>query len=507
MKPIASTLLACCLLTSGWFAGTGAALARNSAAPQPGADRIVLRVPDTVRTRTHTFVGTVPPGSRVTVNGEPVHVYKTGSFGYKATLREGDNTFAIESTGPGGTRSQTLRIYCDLTPRPAPQAPAGTTPSIREASLTVRTLPDAYLNYGNGTDRLGGAKINFIDKDILLRVTGENDNLYRVRLSDNRYAFIPKECTEPVTQPSADPSEPCLTGSWSVSNTGTTDRLSISLDARRPYIVREETRPRRLVLDLFGVQSNTNWLTQYPGLAAIRDVQFEQTGSDVLRVIIHLKQASSWGYAVRYEGSRLLVDIRHRPAGFALRNLTIGVDAGHGGTASGAVSAAGYKEKDLTLAMAHTLAGMLRSQGARVVLTRSADTDVSMAERKKILRDNNVDLLISIHCNAGGDPLTTGGTSTYYKHWPNRDLAESILKRLLDIDGVKCFGLVGHFNFSLNAPTEYPSVLVETLFMSNLWDEEHITDPAFQNTMMRQVVKGLRDYLKDCARAEKKIRR
>ncbi len=50
-------------------------------------------------------------------------------------------------------------------------------------------------------------------------------------------------------------------------------------------------------------------------------------------------------------------------------------------------------------------------------------------------------------------------------------------------------------NFSLNAPTEYPSVLVETLFMSSLPEEEMLADPGFRKEMMLKVVNGLEDYI------------
>ena len=56
--------------------------------------------------------------------------------------------------------------------------------------------------------------------------------------------------------------------------------------------------------------------------------------------------------------------------------------------------------------------------------------------------------------------------------------------------------MIGNFNFSLNSPTNYPSVLVETLFMSSLPDEEKITDPKFQKEIMTKVTEGLESYLK-----------
>jgi N-acetylmuramoyl-L-alanine amidase len=87
------------------------------------------------------------------------------------------------------------------------------------------------------------------------------------------------------------------------------------------------------------------------------------------------------------------------------------------------------------------------------------------------------------------------GTSTYYKSIANRDLAQCVLKRMLDL-GLKNFGLTGNFNFSLNAPTEYPNLLLEALFMSSLPEEEMLANLKFRQRIAEQAVKGIEDYLK-----------
>jgi N-acetylmuramoyl-L-alanine amidase len=87
------------------------------------------------------------------------------------------------------------------------------------------------------------------------------------------------------------------------------------------------------------------------------------------------------------------------------------------------------------------------------------------------------------------------GTSTYYRHIEDKPLADTVLKRLLDLN-LNNFGLIGNFNFSLIAPTEYPAILVETLFMSSLPDEEQLASPEFQKKMMTKVALGLEDYIR-----------
>ncbi|MBO7249352.1 MAG: N-acetylmuramoyl-L-alanine amidase [Bacteroidales bacterium] len=445
---------------------------------------------DTVYTKTQHIVGCTTPGSAVSFNGESVKVYKTGSFGKKITLTEGTNRVIVTSTSGAQTISDTLDMFY-TTERPARGGQQDLPLSIF-TSLYVETTEGAYFNYGKGGDRLGGAKVCHVDAGIPLEVVEEYGNLYKVKVAENKYFHIPKEYTTPTESA---PVRDVTTNNWSVKNMGEYDRVAISLNTRHPYILRQSLEDKSIIIDIFGAQCNSNWLTQALPLGMVEYVDFEQVEYDVFRAKIFLK-GYSWGTKVYYQGSTLMIDVKHAPA-YTLKGMVIGIDAGHGGPKStGAVSISGLKEKELNLDMAYTLKAELEKKGAKVVLSRTDDSGLTMTERKEIFLENNVDLVISIHCNAGGSPLDVKGTSTYYKHIHNRPLAEAILLRTLELEGVVNFGLVGNFNFSLNAPIEYPNVLVETQFLSNPEDEERIADPAFRKAYMKKVVKGVEDYLK-----------
>lgn len=444
---------------------------------------------DTVYTQTQHIVGCTTPGSVVTFDGEPVKVYKTGSFGKKVNVREGDNTVIINSTFAGQTVSDTINMFYTTV---RPERPQEELPLPIFTSLYVETTEGAYFNYGKGQDRLGGAKVCFVDAGIPLEVVEEYGDLYKVKVAENKYFHIPKEYTSPIEEA---PVRDVTTNNWSVSDMGDFDRVAISLNAKHPYTVRHELSDKSIVLDIYGAQCNSNWLTQKVPLGMVKYVDLEQMEYDVFRAKIFLNDYS-WGTKVYYEGSTLTIDVKHQPA-LTLKGLVVGVDAGHGGPKStGAVSISGLKEKELNLEMAYTLKAELEKKGAKVVLSRKDDSGMTMSERKKIFLDNNVDLVISIHCNAAGSPLDVKGSSTYYKYTHNRPLAEAILLRTLELEGVVNFGLVGNFNFSLNGPIEYPNVLVETQFLSNPEDEERIADRSFRDAYMKKVVKGLEDYLK-----------
>src|SRR5512133_1640080 len=76
------------------------------------------------------------------------------------------------------------------------------------------------------------------------------------------------------------------------------------------------------------------------------------------------------------------------------------VDPGHGGDQEGALSPAGDREKDLALEIARRVAARLKAQGGRVILTRTGDIEVPLANRAAIANAIRADLFVSIHLNS-----------------------------------------------------------------------------------------------------------
>jgi N-acetylmuramoyl-L-alanine amidase len=87
---------------------------------------------------------------------------------------------------------------------------------------------------------------------------------------------------------------------------------------------------------------------------------------------------------------------------------TVVVDAGHGGDDHGAEGPSGLLEKQLALDLAKQVAERLRAQGLRVVMTRSDDRFVPLAERTRIANEAGGDLFLSIHANASSSRLARG---------------------------------------------------------------------------------------------------
>ncbi|WP_344977712.1 N-acetylmuramoyl-L-alanine amidase [Compostibacter hankyongensis] len=356
---------------------------------------------------------------------------------------------------------------------------------------TTGALP--YLKFGLGDDRLGGAKISYLDTAVLLSVTGKFGGDYRVQLAPGHTAYIPAGNVLLLPKGAFTPRS--LTGAWRVRGEGKYDYVSIGLSAKLPYTTRQQTDPSRIVVDIYGATANTNWITQLQSATEIKNVDYEQAGDDHLRAIITLRHRQSWGYLAYYEGNNLVIKIRRPPSSLALSQLTIAVDAGHGGSNRGAQGPTGVFEKNLTLLIAKELKTQLRQAGARVIMTREKDASLDMIQRTLMLRSAAPDLLVSIHLNSAGDPIHVAGVSTYYRYVAFRPLSAAILKHMLSL-GLKEYGNIGRFNFSLNGPTEYPNALVETLFISNPADEMKALDPAFRKRIAGAILAGIKDFLK-----------
>ncbi|MGL1344693.1 N-acetylmuramoyl-L-alanine amidase, partial [Vibrio parahaemolyticus] len=81
------------------------------------------------------------------------------------------------------------------------------------------------------------------------------------------------------------------------------------------------------------------------------------------------------------------------------------------------------------------------------------------------------------------------------KHIGYRPLTQAILNRMLELKLTE-FGNIGHFNFALNAPTDFPNCLVEIAFLSNEEDEKKIVKPAFHTQVAQKIQLGITDWLK-----------
>jgi N-acetylmuramoyl-L-alanine amidase len=364
-----------------------------------------------------------------------------------------------------------------------------------QSSFFVRTCDSLpFLKYGLGEDRLGGAKMTFLDSNIVLKVVDSTGNNYKVQLSELHSAYIEKE---KVHRTEYTETQQHLTNSWNVYGDSLYDYLTVKLDEKLPYRSVMKIHPARIEIDIFGATSNTNWITQLSTAKEIKNAWYEQPEDDVMKVIIELKHQQNWGYSIFYgDNNRLTVRVKRQPPILNLSHLKIAVDAGHGGENIGARGITSrVMEKDYTLLIAKELSRQLIKKKANVVMTRVKDTTLSMFERIQFLNQQQPDLLISIHLNSASKD-SISGVSTYYRYIGFRPLSEAILKSMLQL-GLNEYGNVGSFNFSLSGPTDYPNCLVEVAFLSNKKDEKKILNPKFRQQVATKIIAGIENFLKN----------
>lgn len=356
-----------------------------------------------------------------------------------------------------------------------------------------------FMEYGIGDDRLGGAKLGFLDSNVLVKIVDSFGTDYKIQLSAAHSAYIARTSVVPLYKQAARRAahNTHLSGNMKVYGDTAVDLVAISLDERMPYHAYQMTDPSRIAVDIFGVTSNTNWITQLRSVREIKNTWYEQVEDDVLRVYIQLKHSQHWGFSLEYDstGRRLMVRVKRQPAVLDIRKLRIAIDAGHGGDNAGADGVTSHVlEKNYTLLIATEVQKTLKKMGVQhVFMTRTKDTSLSMPERMEMLKQFNPHLLVSIHLNSASHD-TVQGTSTYYRYIGFRPLSVAILNQMLSLK-LKEYGNVGNFNFSLSGPTDYPNALVEVAFLSNPEDEKKILSPKFHKAVAGKIYLGIVDWL------------
>ena len=375
--------------------------------------------------------------------------------------------------------------------------------------LTVRQPEDfplvkvkneySRLTYDLGAPRLGGPIRQELAPGVILKTSGKFGDNYRIRLSGTENGYINKDDVE--VMPAGSIQRSYYVTSMLCGPAAGADVLTIPWPEPVPYEVYPDPEQKRLVITLFGAETASTWVTHRTGLKVIEKVTWDQTTPETYRIYVNLKDKDIWGYEIRPSGRSLILRVKYPPAydpgnEKPLSGLKIAIEAGHGGSNSGAIGLSGLVEKDINLDLSFRLGELLRSMGAEVIQVRDSDKDMLLLDKRSIAISSGANILISIHANAGGRGyLSTGGTSTYWHNPFWAPLSQAIYDRLLET-GLAEFGVVGSFNYTVTRVTQMPSILVEQAFMTNAEDEEKLADPLFRQLEAEKICEGIIDYLK-----------
>jgi N-acetylmuramoyl-L-alanine amidase len=251
-----------------------------------------------------------------------------------------------------------------------------------------------------------------------------------------------------------------------------------------PVAVQQADRTFTLTLYNTTAQTDVIRLVDNP---VIDRLDWQQVAPDRVQYTFNLKPNQQWGYRLRYEGTSLVLSLRHPPAP-AQRNLPLAgmrilLDPGHGGPEDlGSRGPTGSPEKEHALVISNLLRDRLEAMGATVSMTRESDVDVSLQDRVALINQLEPTIALSLHYNAlpdEGNAEQTSGVSTYWYNTQAHSLATYLHNDLVARLDRPSYGVFWD-NLALTRPTVAPAVLLELGFMINPQEFEWITDPQAQ---------------------------
>ena len=186
------------------------------------------------------------------------------------------------------------------------------------------------------------------------------------------------------------------------------------------------------------------------------------------------------------------------PEGRKPEEITVVIDAGHGGRDTGALSPHGLPEKDANLRLAKAVRDELKRRGYKVVMTREGDTFVELYDRPKAAHEANADLFVSIHHNAPGyttNPFAIRSQSVYAWNALGERLAKAINAQMAAADPALRNDGVLHANFAVTRNPEIPSCLIEADFITHPDGESAAWNAARRPSVAAAIADGIADWV------------
>jgi N-acetylmuramoyl-L-alanine amidase len=195
--------------------------------------------------------------------------------------------------------------------------------------------------------------------------------------------------------------------------------------------------------------------------------------------------------------------------GYIQNDITVILDAGHGGEDGGAV-ANGITEKDINLSITNKLAEVLRLNGFRVILTRNTDKMINtegdtlrarklsdMKNRLNLFNSSEKNVVISIHQNKFPVEKYQGAQVFYSINNPNsRKLALSLrenIRTLIQPYNEREIKPAGREIYLLDN-AETPAVIIECGFLSNPKEAEKLSNSDYQDKLVFAFMSGFLDF-------------
>jgi N-acetylmuramoyl-L-alanine amidase len=200
-------------------------------------------------------------------------------------------------------------------------------------------------------------------------------------------------------------------------------------------------------------------------------------------------------FAFKLKENRQPAALPHTNAPFTLL-----VDAGHGGSADGAIGSQGIKEKDINLSIAKKVQALAPEYGITVKMTRTEDVTIDPKSRMDVIEAAQPGAFVSIHVNATEEGQTSKneisvlipGNSTNSNYGQSRLLGSSLLQAAKNDFPVNSVLIQdnqeGVYVVDKNP---YPAVLIECGYMNNADNVKQLQDAAKAEQMARDILQGV----------------
>jgi N-acetylmuramoyl-L-alanine amidase len=272
-----------------------------------------------------------------------------------------------------------------------------------------------------------------------------------------------------------------------------------------PVPVTVQQGERTFTLTLYNTTAQTD-IIRLDDDPVISSLVWQQTSPLQVQYTFNLKSAQQWGYKLRYDGTTLVLSLKHPPANTSmmpnsqakpLSGIKILIDPGHGGPQDGgAVSPVGIREKTVALTVSKLVREELVNRGANVVMTRVEDVDLDLPPRVEMIQKEEPAIAISIHYNAlpdNGDAINTKGVGAFWFHPQAHSLGMFLHNYLVAKLNRPSYGVFWN-NLAMTRPAVTPSVLMELGFMINPEEFEWIVNPTEQKKLAEVIAQGITEW-------------
>ena len=172
------------------------------------------------------------------------------------------------------------------------------------------------------------------------------------------------------------------------------------------------------------------------------------------------------------------------------KQINIVIDAGHGGSDSGATSSSST-EKQIVEQITNKIKFLNKNENISVHVTRIGDEFLSLSDRSVIINKIKPDLVLSLHVNKSSN-VAKSGMEFYIANESivaerSNEIAVELRNKFIQKNNLKA-SEIKKAPFYILKKSEVPAVLVELGYMSNLADREYLTNDLEQNKIATTII-------------------